>query len=139
MGPMRILVIDDNQDAAKTLCKLLGLKGYSTRMVTESRNAIEAAKAFRPQVILADVAMPGQDGYATTRLLRQERELQDPYIVVVSGYCRDSDRTAALEGGADDFFAKPISLQQVESIVATALSRAIHCQWKKSTLEAISR
>jgi CheY-like chemotaxis protein len=124
---MRILIIEDNTDAASTLCKLPELRGYVTRMVTDSLKAVEAAKAFRPQVILMDVAMPGQDGYVTTELLRQSRELHDPFIVVVSGYCRESNRSAALEAGADEFLAKPVSLQQVETVVATALHRAIGC------------
>ena len=126
-GPTRILVVDDNQDAASTLCKLLEIRGYAARSVIESSKAVEAAKSFRPQVILVDVAMPRQDGYVTTRLLKQERELHDPYIVAMSGYCRESDRQAALDAGAHDFLAKPFGLEQIKGVLSAAFSRAIGC------------
>jgi len=121
---LRILVVDDDHDSAKMLGQLLMLQGYAVEVATDGRKALEQAKQLRPHIVLLDTAMPGQDGNETTRQLRQDPNLDGTTIIAVSGYCRESDRQTAIEAGADGLLAKPLDLEQLNSIVRARVDQA---------------
>ena len=104
----RVLVVDDNADAALTLELLLRSLGHETHVVHDGNTALEAARRFQPDVVLLDIGLPGIDGYEVARRLRrlgQERALR---IVAVTGWGTDADRRRSHEAGFDVHLVKPL-------------------------------
>ncbi len=103
-----ILVVDDLVDAADSYAILLELWGYDTRVCYDGATALETARAFRPQAVLLDVAMPGMDGLQVARRLRGWPEFATTAIIGISGYCGATYRSQALQAGFDRYLAKPV-------------------------------
>ncbi|GAB3790506.1 hypothetical protein GCM10028818_60760 [Spirosoma horti] len=106
----RILVIDDNVDAALMMTRLLKLKGYETHSRNDGRAGIEAAESLQPSAILLDIGMPHLDGYETCRLLRQQSWGQAMVVIALTGYGQEEDRQRSLEAGFDGHMVKPVDL-----------------------------
>ena len=106
----RILVIDDNPDAAMTLGMLLKLKGYEVHTRNGGRAGLEAAEALSPTAILLDIGMPDLDGYATCRLLREQSWGQDVVVIALSGYGQEEDKQRTQEAGFDGHLVKPVDM-----------------------------
>ncbi|MGE0703270.1 MAG: ATP-binding protein, partial [Vicinamibacterales bacterium] len=104
----RILVVDDNVDAADSLAELLRLSGHEVRVAHSGPAALELAAPFLPQIIFLDIAMPRMDGYEVARRLRRHTELNDPVIVALTGFGRDVDRQMARAAGFDELATKPL-------------------------------
>jgi CheY-like chemotaxis protein len=117
-GARRILVIDDNVDAAESLAALLRLREHDVRVVHDGRTALKTATAFRPQVVFLDIAMPDMDGYEVARRLRQRPELEDPRLVAVTGFGRDQNRRLAKEAGFDEHVTKPLDPATLPALLA---------------------
>jgi CheY-like chemotaxis protein len=116
----RVLVVDDNEDAASMLAMLLRSWGHEVAVVGDGPAAIDAVAEQRPDVVLLDIGLPGMSGYEVARALRAtgDRTLR---IVAVSGYGQPADVSLARAAGCDDHVAKPVdlgvlraSLQQVD-------------------------
>ncbi len=116
-SPKRILVVDDNVDAAESLAELLMLKGHVTRAVTDPRTALDVAPAFSPQVILLDIGLPDIDGFQVARRLRQMAQTRDALLVAVTGYGQAEDRKASTAAGFDHHLVKPVNLRQLEELI----------------------
>jgi CheY-like chemotaxis protein len=91
----RVLVVDDNVDAADSLAELLRLRGHEVRVVHNGAAGLETVGPFLPHTMLLDIAMPGMDGYQVVRQLRERPELGNPRIVAVTGFGSDADRQFA--------------------------------------------
>lgn len=104
----RILIADDNVDAARSLALLLGLDGHDVRTAADGREAVEAARSFRPRVILMDIGMPTMDGLEATRRIRAEPWGKEVKIVALTGWGQDVDRQRSSEAGADGHLIKPV-------------------------------
>jgi CheY-like chemotaxis protein len=103
----RILVVDDNVDAAESAAMLLELAGHEVRVCHSGAAGIDAAAAFRPEVVLLDIGMPGMDGYEAARRMRQLPDLAAALLVAVSGYGSNEDRRRSAEAGFDLHLVKP--------------------------------
>lgn len=101
-GPtcVRVLIVDDNVDAADSLAMLLELFWYEVHVAYTGPEAIQAAMNCQPQVILLDVGLPGMDGYQVIKRLREQPQTQNAIIVALTGYGRDSDRERSKERGS---------------------------------------
>ncbi|WP_052731128.1 PAS domain-containing hybrid sensor histidine kinase/response regulator [Spirosoma radiotolerans] len=106
----RILVIDDNTDAALTLSLLLTLKGYEAHTRTSGRAGIAAAQQLQPAAILLDIGMPELDGYETCRLLREQPWGEFIPVIAISGYGQEADRERSQEAGFDGHLVKPVDV-----------------------------
>lgn len=106
---LRILVVDDNKDAADTLSQLLASMNQDVCTVYDGSAAIAAARTFQPQVVLLDIGMPGMSGYEVARALRSEKSLTKPVFVAVTGWGQDADKTQAIDAGFHHHFVKPMS------------------------------
>ena len=115
---LRVLVVDDEPDNVDCLAMLLGHLGHEVCTVYDGPEAVAAATAFQPQVILLDIQMPRMDGYQVARLLRQQPEFQQVLLVAVTGYARESDRQEALGAGFDHHLAKPFSFEALQALLA---------------------
>src|SRR5262249_33866753 len=95
----RILVVDDNADAADGLSYFLAMSGHEVRTAYDGREALAAARAYRPEAVLLDIGMPGMDGYEVARRLRQEPGLERALLVALTGYGQEEDRRRSREAG----------------------------------------
>jgi PAS domain S-box-containing protein len=108
-GPhSRVLVVDDNRDAANMLAEALHDLGHQTETAFDGPSALKAAERFRPQVVLLDIGLPVMDGYEVARHLRQEAELGPLKLVAITGYGQSSDKRKSLEAGFDEHVVKPV-------------------------------
>ncbi len=116
--PRRVLVVDDNADAANTLALLLSLGGHETLVALSGAEALERVLAFRPDVALLDIGIPQMNGYDLARRFRAMRELQSVRLVALTGYGQLEDRERALAAGFDDHLIKPVNLSALQRALA---------------------
>ena len=114
----RVLVVEDNPDAAETLREMLEMSGHVVDVAADGRTAIARARAFRPGVVLCDLGLPELDGYAVARALRADPAVAQATLVAVSGYALPDDQRRALEAGFDLHLAKPVPLAVIEEVLA---------------------
>jgi CheY-like chemotaxis protein len=114
----RILVADDNRDAAESMGMLLRLMGHEVRIVHDGIKAVEEAAVFYPDVILLDIGMPRLNGYEAARLIREQRWSASTVIVALTGWGRDEDRQQATEAGFDRHFTKPLDPAQLQKLIS---------------------
>ena len=106
----RVLVVDDNVDAAKSLGMLLELSGQQVSIAHDGHEGIQKAKDFRPELVLLDIGMPGMDGYEVCRRLRQDKATRDSILIAITGWGLEEDRERALQEGFDCHLVKPVEL-----------------------------
>jgi CheY-like chemotaxis protein len=118
----RVLIVDDNADAAMTLAMMLELQGHTVRYITSPLEAVAAALEMRPHVVLLDIGMPVLNGFDVASLLRKELgERLD--IVAVSGFADPATRARALQAGFSGHFEKPADSLLIQATVQRACSR----------------
>ena len=117
-APRRILIVDDNADAAESLALLLGCSGHTTHVALSSEDALERVEAFAPQVALLDIGLPRMDGYELARRLRSMPSLRAVRLIALTGYGQAEDRERALDAGFDDHLVKPVDLLALERTLA---------------------
>jgi CheY-like chemotaxis protein len=113
----RILVVDDNRDAADTLGLLLEADGADVRVVYDGRSALSMAESFLPSSVLLDIGMPGMDGYEVARRLRQDERFASLRIVALTGWGQDADRRQTRNRGFTHHLTKPVSLEDLHQIL----------------------
>ncbi len=118
----RILVVDDNQDAATSMAMMLELLGSEVRIASDGLEAVERAEEFRPQVILMDVGMPRLNGYEATARIHAEPWGRDIIVIALTGWGQDVDREQSRNAGCYGHLVKPVSLPDLEKIVDQALA-----------------
>lgn len=104
----RVLVVEDNPDTAASAGLLLRMDGYEVRIAHTGPEGLEAAREFRPQIVLCDIGLPGMDGYQVARALRDDENLSSAHIIALTGYGREEDLRKAKEAGFDLHLVKPI-------------------------------
>jgi len=114
----RVLVVDDNRDAADSLAMLLELTGHEVRTAHDGLAAVEAAEAFRPEVILLDIGLPKLNGFEVCRRVREQGHGRDVVIVALTGWGQEEDRRKSREAGFDQHYVKPIDPAVVVRLLA---------------------
>jgi CheY-like chemotaxis protein len=104
----RVLIADDNADAADSLAMLLRLEGHDVTVVASGRQALTAAADVQPEFALLDIGMPDMDGYEVARRLRQAELPSKLTLIAVTGWGREGDKARASQAGFDHHFTKPI-------------------------------
>ncbi|MGQ3001358.1 MAG: response regulator [Hydrogenophaga sp.] len=107
---LRLLVADDNRDAAESLALLMEVDGHTVQIANDGREALEMAQRLRPDVCILDIGMPGMDGNTVARCLRDALPEQRMMIVAVTGRSQQDDRARSMAAGFDLYFTKPIPL-----------------------------
>jgi CheY-like chemotaxis protein len=120
----RVLVIEDNLDAARSLSDALELCGHHVAVASTGQEGLARAHQFRPEVVLCDIGLPGMDGYEVARAFAADERLRGTYLVALTGYALPEDVRRASEAGFRQHIAKPPSLEQLEQLLATAPSAA---------------
>jgi CheY-like chemotaxis protein len=114
----KVLVVDDNEDAAVMLSMALEMMGFETVVAHDGYSALEEAARFQPDVALIDIGLPGIDGYEVARQMRGI--LGHVQLVAVTGYGLDTDRQRSREAGFDHHLVKPVELAAVRALLARA-------------------
>lgn len=115
---LRILIVDDNRDAANSMAVMLSMLGNDVQAVYGGHEAIAAVAAFAPEVIFLDIAMPGMNGYETCRRIRTAGCDRGPMIVALTGFGRQNDRLHSREKGFDEYLVKPVSMEALQGVLA---------------------
>jgi signal transduction histidine kinase len=113
----RILVVDDNFDAAESMQILLHKDGHEVSVVHDGAKAIEAARGFRPDVVLLDIGLPGMDGFQLAAAMRAMPETSGAQIIAVSGYGQDKDRQRSAQAGFDLHLVKPVDPAKLSAAI----------------------
>ncbi|MGH8217509.1 MAG: ATP-binding protein [Steroidobacteraceae bacterium] len=119
---VRVLVVDDNVDAAESIAMLLSLEGYDVRSVHAAQEALEAAQSFRPHLVLLDIGLPGMDGYEVARRLRAQQRIERLRLVAITGYGRPADRERAREAGFDEHLVKPVDPDALHEVLGAVIN-----------------
>jgi CheY-like chemotaxis protein len=123
-GTLRVLIADDNHDAADSLAMLISLDGHEVRTVYGGRAAVAAAETFRPDVALIDIGMPDLDGYAAASAIRRQRGGVDTYLIALTGWGQQEDKRHALEAGFTTHVTKPVDPDQLRDLLRKRLPAA---------------
>ena len=113
----RVLVVDDNRDAADTLSAMLQMIGVDARVAYDGKTALEAVDGFRPAVVVLDLGMPGMDGYAVARAIRERADLGDVRLVALTGWGQERDRASTRQAGFDYHLIKPVDLDAMQAVL----------------------
>jgi CheY-like chemotaxis protein len=117
----RILVVDDNLDAALSLSRLIALLGHDVNVARDGNSALFIARSMRPDFVLLDIGLPGSDGFQVAEALRREPGLGALKIIAVTGRGEEEDRERSQEAGIDYYLLKPIDVPFLESLLGKAI------------------
>ena len=120
----QVLIVDDSPTEAHVLKGMLEKNGFETEIAESGIEGIERAKAFKPDLVLMDVVMPGLNGFQATRQLTKDPETSEIPVIIVTTKDQETDRVWGLRQGARDFLTKPVSeqrlLEKVNAVLAAA-------------------
>jgi PAS domain S-box-containing protein len=120
---LRVLVVDDNRDAAESLAMMLELSGHDTATAHDGPGALGAAPGFRPDVVLLDIGMPGMNGYEVAEHLRQTAPGRHALLVALTGWGQDEDKRRAVAAGFDHHLTKPVDLASLHAVLEAGEAR----------------
>jgi len=113
----RVLIVDDNKDAAESLAMLLDILGVGTRVERSGPDGLSALPAYRPDVVILDIGMPGMDGHEVARRIRARSEFDDVLLVALTGWGQAEDRRRSRLAGFDHHLTKPASLEDLQRLL----------------------
>ena len=120
---LKVLVMEDNPDVARSIARLLAVAGHDVRVAQDGESGVSEAREFAPDAILVDIGLPVMDGLQVAMRIRQEPGLSNVLLIALTGYGRDTDRQAARDVGFDYYLAKPVDFKTIESTLATVERR----------------
>ena len=118
----RILVVDDNQDGADLMAVLLRLQGHAVEVAHDGVSALKSAAAFEPDVVLLDIGLPGLNGYAVAKQLRENKQARPQCLIAMTGYGTDEDRQRTETAGFDHHIVKPIEPAELNALLARSVA-----------------
>ena len=116
---LRVLVVDDNVDAAVTLAMILDVEGYVTRVAHGGQEAVRMTDEFGPAVVFLDIGMPGMNGFETAEAIRRLPGIAQPCLVALTGWGAEHDRARSAAAGFDHHLTKPVELGTVQALLAS--------------------
>ncbi len=122
MNSIRVLIVDDNKDAAASLARLLGALGKESRVAHDGSSALTAFAEFRPRVLFLDLGLPGMDGIETANRIRALPEGKDCVFIALTGWGEQEDRRRTTEAGFHAHLLKPLKVDQLEATLETLLA-----------------
>lgn len=126
---LRVLVVDDNQDAAETMAQALNMLGCACRSAFDGFTALKLAEEFEPDAFVLDLGMPGMSGFDLARRLRENARFQTSLLIAVTGWDKEDDRRSSKQAGFDHHFAKPVDLCILKDLLQPSSdSRDTICQ-----------
>lgn len=126
--PARILVVDDNVDAAEMLVLTLQMFGHEAQAVYTGPAALETALTYLPSIVLLDIGLPEMNGHEVARRLRALPQTKDVWLLAMTGYGQDSDREESLAAGCDHHLVKPVPPQELQTLLTTLATQSRSAQ-----------
>jgi CheY-like chemotaxis protein len=119
----KVVVADDNRDALISLAKLLTIQGNEVRTADDGQEAVDVTEAFRPDVVLLDIGMPGLNGYEAARRIREQPWGEDMMLVALTGWGQEEDKRRSQEAGFDYHLVKPVDLDEIEALLGAVAAK----------------
>jgi CheY-like chemotaxis protein/anti-sigma regulatory factor (Ser/Thr protein kinase) len=116
---VRLMIVDDNQDAAHSLAVLLKARGHAVLVAEDAREALDAAASAEIDAFVLDIGLPDMDGYELARRLRAQDRHKDALLIALTGYGQAHDRVLSKEAGFDHHFVKPVDVEKLAQMLAT--------------------
>ena len=116
----RILLVDDSADAALAMSMLLEALGHEVRTEHDGARALASIDEFRPDVVVLDIGLPGMSGFEVAREMRKRDATRHALLLALTGYGSAADRQTALDAGFDHHLTKPVSIDEIEALLARA-------------------
>lgn len=113
----RLLVVDDNRDAAESMSMLLEMWGHEVAFVFDGPSALEAAQQWQPEAVFLDIGLPGMDGYEVAERLRELPQARGAVLIAITGYGQEEDRLRSRRAGIDHHLIKPVAPDALRSLV----------------------
>lgn len=121
----RVLVVDDNRDAAETMAMVLGMSGHDVFLAHDGQTAVEMVARHDPAVVFLDIGMPGMNGYETAALLRALPGAQARMLVALTGWGSEADQARSLAAGFDLHLTKPVNIDEVQRVLSARFGQAV--------------
>jgi CheY-like chemotaxis protein len=118
--PLKVMLVDDNLDAAHTLQLFLAAGGHHVEIAYSAADAVDLARVFAPDVCLLDIGLPDFDGNELARRLRRLPQATNATLVAMTGYGRQQDRDASMAAGFDGYMVKPVNTMELSDLLAEA-------------------
>ena len=132
----KILIVEDNALNVKLFCDLLAAHGHEPQAVTDSRQALDAAHDFSPDLVITDIQLPHVTGFDLIRMLRADDQLSDVPIMAVTAYSASGDEERIRAAGAQAYVSKPISVMRFAETVDQLLQNASNGELANETVES---
>ncbi|HEV2271080.1 MAG TPA: response regulator [Steroidobacteraceae bacterium] len=113
----RLLVVDDNRDAAESMSMLLELWGHDVAYAYDGPTALETAQQWHPQAVFLDIGLPGMDGYEVAEKLRALPHAKDAVLIAITGYGQEEDRLRSQRAGIDHHLVKPVAPDALRDLI----------------------
>jgi PAS domain S-box-containing protein len=122
----KVLVVDDNVDAAESIAMILRVMGHQVLCVYDGQSVLKLVQGYKPEVVVIDIGLPGMSGYEVAKELRSQEELDGLCLVAVTGYGQDNDRAAALTAGFNEHMTKPVNPDSLAAFIANKGTAEAH-------------
>ena len=119
-GGKRILVVDDNADAAESIAVFMRIEGHEVKTVTDAMQALACLEVFAPHVAIIDIGLPGMNGYELATSIRANKALPTPIMIALTGYGQAEDFDRSRDAGFDHHFVKPADLKTIQNAIDAA-------------------
>jgi CheY-like chemotaxis protein len=113
----RLLVVDDNRDAAESMSMLLEMWGHEVAFAFDGPTALETAQQWRPEAVFLDIGLPGMDGYEVAERLRELPQAKGAVLVAITGYGQEDDRMRSRRAGIDHHLVKPVAPDALRNLI----------------------
>ena len=113
----RLLVVDDNKDAAESMSMLLEMWGHEVAFAYDGPSALETAEQWQPEAVFLDIGLPGMDGYEVAERLRELPHAKDAVLIAITGYGQDDDRQRSRRAGIDHHLVKPVAPDALRNLI----------------------
>jgi signal transduction histidine kinase/CheY-like chemotaxis protein/PAS domain-containing protein len=123
-GHLRVLIVDDHEDGAMSMCRLLRVLGYDARQACDGLAGFAAAEEFRPDAVLLDIGMPKLNGYDVARRLRSETWGKSMFLIAVTGWGQASDKQRATDAGFDEHLTKPVAVTELQRALSSIVTQS---------------
>ena len=113
----RLLVVDDNRDAAESMSMLLEMLGHEVAFAYDGPSALETAQRWRPEAIFLDIGLPGMDGYEVAERMRELPQARHAVLIAITGYGQEDDRPRSRRAGIDHHLVKPVDISHLARLL----------------------
>ena len=113
----RLLVVDDNKDAAESMSMLLEMWGHEVAFAYDGPSALETAEQWQPEAVFLDIGLPGMDGYEVAERLRELPHAKDAVLIAITGYGQEDDRQRSRRAGIDHHLVKPVAPDALRNLI----------------------